>query len=349
MFLGDYPVPELLDNVLQYLATPDLAACALVNRQFKSHATAFLYRDMKLCLHLSSKKNFREYIRPSSIFWDPYITYPGLAQTKTLEINLNPVEAESLDLDYFFSDKFALPINIRRIFEQLDTLKLLEVVLPDAELSRRDAIERQMALVMICDEIGALKSNPDINFYGVNGDWATGKGNPIRRVNDRFKVLGLAIFDEIGPQGYSNLTSFRNLRDLYINLPRKGYVEGPCEIDWEPMFEGIPLTRLFLSSTAFRSLPRTVQHLYIGDDQDVGNEMLSLTNWAAVCALQDLETFCFSFDWIEEWDEAPMHFNSTNLLSLTATFNSIEEPRFVTRHILQPILQQQNRIRKISP
>jgi hypothetical protein len=91
----------------------------------------------------------------------------------------------------------------------------------------------------------------------------------------------------------------------------------------------VPLT----TRTTFVSLPRTLQHLYIGNREvhDL-QPPLRQTCWAAICRLEHLSSLNISYssESFDPWDGLPLPFNLSSLSSLSVRASQ-EEPEVETR------------------
>jgi hypothetical protein len=353
MFVDNYAIPELLDVVFEYLqphnlghgAQRDLYNCSLVNRQFNNHAAALLYRQLSFEFYpwpADAMWHDREEIKQRKIFRAFHESPPLAANIKRLTISLNkrhyPI-GDPIPTSEDFGQEIAHILHHARHLEYLELVNGDRQLLPSPQIALGKITHR--ALIAILRAVAALESNAKLSFT-FHHNWDDGMGGKnfegyqlIKSIPDHLAISELSL-REIYPTKEHVLSLFSKLEHLEITVPPNH------EIDFESVFDCVPLTTLCISCGFITSLPRTLQYLSVGTLMGEGVDPLCQASWKAISRLQRLLSLRFEFNVVRPWGGPPIPFKSINLRKLDARFGRQDGPPVINglaTHIFQPIFE----------
>jgi hypothetical protein len=345
MFNSGYALPELLDAVLEHLGRDDLYNCSFVNKQFRAHVPSFLYRELSFTFYVHGdhgrQKKLLRRLRGSRHL---------AAHIRRLKIRIPCVLVhynEQNELPYdceVFGEEI---VDILRNTTQLEWLEFNDERLgASSSQSQMDTLvhyTKTLIFIAVSQLNNIPKLSLDLGRSVVtrSGHYDfEGRALLVQLLSSR--VYELTVPGVSLTRHPSRLTRFPQLRKLEIQLYLSPAPSDP--IDFEAIFDGVPLTNMGLDCNYITSLPRTVQHLRFGSKFQNIDGRLCQTGWAAICRLEHLSTLAISYSShkSQPWDGPPMPFKSSNLTSLKARFDSAENPAkldidWLTWNIFDPI------------
>jgi hypothetical protein len=320
MFTSGHAIPELLGAVFERLGSRhDFYNCALVNRQFNTFAISFLYRDLTFVLVWGQSHRQQKLI--NRLLQRPQLT----TKIRKIVIILRSFHSPFLLQDDHLLNCALFGENMSRILQNANQLVCLEFIngtrISESTQLCMAQIAQNAMTTILCSIATLQNSGVEISLHlhqcvddGLGGGDIEG-----RQLAQLFgtQVSALSLSD-VSARHLHHLGNFSQLRSLVFLHP-VSITDGPT-IDWETIFRDVPLTTLHIQCTAFVSLPRTLQHLCIGnrDLRQTPQPPFRQTCWAAICRLEHLSSLNISYssDSFDPWDGPPIHFNSSNLTSL---------------------------------
>jgi hypothetical protein len=345
MFNSGHAIPELLHAVFEGFGSRlDLYSCALVNKQFNTFAVSFLYRDLTFIL----------YFRESPRYSTQQKLINRLLQCPQLATKIRKI---AIELPMKFSNDYEGPNcalfgeNMSRILQNANQLVYLKFSNGSRAFEFEQPSEAQITqntvTTILCSVATLQNSGIEISLelHQCVHDGLGNKDIEGRQLAQLFssQVSALSLRD-MSARYLHHLGGFSQLRSLAIQQPFSIHLPT---IDWETIFRDVPLTTLRIQCTTFLSLPHTLQHLFIGNDElrDSLQPPFRQICWAAICRLEHLSSLDISYSSknFDPWDGPPIHFNSSKLSSLKVRAAWVDEintnVNWLAEFILGPIFE----------
>jgi hypothetical protein len=369
MFLSgqNFAVPELLDTVLNYVDRKDLANCLRVNRQFKDHAQAMLYKHIALWLYPWETRD-----QPRAFFNRQPILCKQLLATPSLALNINKLSITINRRGYYFDHEYSeyypnQPVDPTLESSVLHILQHGRNINEVVVIHERDQNEDHASILEdIIRTIVNSENRPKL-FLSVpvlhHDDWLT-----------LFESCTNILVSFSVPSGTGEhpgwlsrfLSTCTHLRHLDMSRCETECL-FPDETDLATICERIPLQRISSMTTSFKSLPNTLRFLHVVNYGLCPYAPLTEPMFSAICSLEHLSVLELTCKY-EGWKGflEPSTFKSSNLTHLEFVIDvgprgvyqyyvphmespdCVEIRRSVFPNILQPMLDGCPRLESIK-
>jgi len=333
-------LPELIDDVFQYLQKGDLYRCSQVNRQFNARAIPLLYRTVELFFHAPvwyPKAKEQENGVWSQLCHDPEILL-YIHELKICILHNPRWQRGGRETDPPFEKRVEYILcqgrNIRRLSIQdfgREVRRFAEyeiVVGPRMSPDLRMTNAAQYIFNVLEELEGHREITLDLWNVSLQGDQEF-----LLRLGDKSQVVNLSANGFHLPSDCLLLQPFSKLRQLCL----RDHIETPNfeALEFETVFENTPLQYLQINVSNIESLPRTLEELRIGGGG--AGKVLTRKTWQAVSRLRHLTNLTASHERLEQhW--APFAFESENLRSVILSFTRETNSNRFEQQILSPVL-----------
>ena len=301
-------LPEILDEIVQYLERADLYTLLFVNHQFHAHAIHLLYRNVHFYPKFTDDRcRIKEEGRWGQLYRNPQLA----SHIRHLDIDLTTPKGSTKEETVPSFEK-----RLEHIVSHAIGLKCVTL-----SCRRWDASQPNLdrVLTVLCHAKSRPELSLDLAYLGMgkhvlmlnevlHGTYFI----RIPQIQDTLPITSITLDGRWYPRRLYYVSQFRQLRKLRIDDESTKHFDGPIEL--EPIFRHLPLTHLEIgtydSKGVIKSFPGNLQTLVIE------TSTLYCTTWAAVCNLQHLRRLELTYRETERLETPPRQFKSIALKTL---------------------------------